>query len=53
VLAHGLTVEMLADLVRAGLATATTERVVAPGYGARERVCGSRRRGGMRFAEHY
>jgi hypothetical protein len=30
-LAHGFTVELLADLVRAGLATATTERVVAGG----------------------
>jgi hypothetical protein len=30
-LAHGFTVEMLVDLVRAGLATATSERVVAGG----------------------
>ena len=38
-LAHGFTVELLAGLVRAGLATATTERVVAPGYrGERARV---------------
>jgi hypothetical protein len=28
-LAHGVTVEQLAELVRAGLATATVERVVA------------------------
>jgi hypothetical protein len=28
-LAHGVTVEQLAELVRAGLATATAERVVA------------------------
>ena len=31
-LAHGLTVEMLVELIRAGLATAQTERVVAPDY---------------------
>jgi len=30
-LAHGITVEMLADMVRAGLATAKAERVVAGG----------------------
>jgi hypothetical protein len=30
-LAHGFTVEMLVDLVRAGLATAKAERVVAGG----------------------
>jgi len=28
-LAHGFTVEMLVEMVRAGLASATTERVVA------------------------
>jgi len=28
---HGFTVEMLVDLVRAGLATATAERMVAGG----------------------
>jgi hypothetical protein len=30
-LAHGFTVEMLVDLIRAGLATAKAERVVAGG----------------------
>jgi hypothetical protein len=30
-LAHGFTVDMLADLIRAGLATAKTERIVAGG----------------------
>jgi hypothetical protein len=38
-LAHGFSVDLLAELVRAGLATATTESVVAPGYaGERTRV---------------
>ncbi len=30
-LAHGVTVEMLVDLIRAGLATAKAERVIAGG----------------------
>jgi hypothetical protein len=30
-LAHGFTVDMLVDLIRAGLATANTERMVAGG----------------------
>jgi hypothetical protein len=31
-LAHGFTVELMVELVRAGLATATTEPIVASGY---------------------
>jgi hypothetical protein len=31
-LAHGFTVETMVALIQAGLARATTERVVAPGY---------------------
>jgi hypothetical protein len=31
-LAHGFTMPLLVELVRTGLATAMTERVVAPGY---------------------
>jgi hypothetical protein len=38
-LVHGFTVPQMVELVRAGLATATAERVVAPGYaGERTRV---------------
>jgi hypothetical protein len=38
-IAYGFTVELMVELVRVGLATATTERVVAPGCrGERTRV---------------
>jgi hypothetical protein len=46
-LAHGFTVEILADMVRAGLATAKAERVVAGGKQievARVRIMDSGRR---------
>ena len=33
-IAHWFTIEVMAELMRSGLATATTERVVAPGYAA-------------------
>jgi len=40
-LAHGFTVDMLADLIRAGLATAKTERLVAGGRPMEVPACGS------------
>ncbi len=46
-LAHGFTVDMLADLIRAGLATAKTERLVAGGRPmevTRVRITGAGRR---------
>jgi len=46
-LAHGFTVDMLADLIRAGLATGKTERVVAGGRSmevTRVRITGAGRR---------
>jgi hypothetical protein len=46
-LAHGFTIVMLVELVRAGLATATSERVVAGGRTievARVRITGAGRR---------
>ena len=47
-LAHGLTVETLVDLIRAGLATAKAERVMAGGRAIEVARAGSRRRGGGR-----
>jgi hypothetical protein len=47
-LAHGFTIDMLVELVRAGLATATSERVVAGGRTievARVRITGAGRTG--------
>jgi membrane carboxypeptidase/penicillin-binding protein PbpC len=44
---HGFTIDMLVELVRAGLATATSERVVAGGRTievARVRITGAGRR---------
>jgi membrane carboxypeptidase/penicillin-binding protein PbpC len=46
-LAHGFTIDMLVELARAGLATATSERVVAGGRTievARVRITGAGRR---------
>jgi hypothetical protein len=43
-LAHGFTIPQMVELVRAGLATATAERVVA-GALSRLRRCGSQMRG--------
>jgi hypothetical protein len=50
-LAHGFTTERMIDLVRAGLATATAERVVAGRHTIGSRACGSdggRSQGGNR-----
>jgi hypothetical protein len=44
-LAHGFSIPQLVELVRAGLASATAERVVAGSRSSRSRACGSRRRG--------
>ena len=44
-LAHGFTVEQLVELVRAGLAMATVERMVAGGKSIRGRA-GAHHRGG-------
>ena len=46
-MAHGFTVPLMVELVRAGLATATAERVVAGGHAfevARVRITDARRR---------
>jgi hypothetical protein len=47
-MAHGFTVEQMVELLRAGLATATAERVVA-GSRKIEVACASRRWDGGRF----
>ncbi len=49
VLAHGFTIELPADLVRGGLASAQSERTVAAARRSRWRGCGSPRRGGRRW----
>jgi hypothetical protein len=36
--AHGFTIDLMVELVRAGLATATAERVVAGGRRSRSRA---------------
>jgi len=46
--AHGFTIDFLVELVRAGLATAKAERVVAADGRLRSQGCGSRRPGGGR-----
>ena len=45
-LAHGFTVELMVELVNAGLASVTTERVVAGGLKMEVARCGSPRDGG-------
>jgi hypothetical protein len=45
-LAHGFTIDMLVELVRAGLATATSELVVAGGLRLRSPACASPGGGG-------
>ena len=44
-LPHGFSIDMMVELVNAGLATTTVERVVAGGQPIEARVCGSPRRG--------
>jgi hypothetical protein len=54
-LAHGFTIVMLVELVRAGLATATSERVVAGGRTievARVRITGAGRLADKQPKEH-
>jgi hypothetical protein len=46
--AHGFTVDMLVELINAGLATARAERTVAGRHPMEVPACGSRRRAGRR-----
>jgi hypothetical protein len=50
-LAHGCTVDMLVKLIRAGLATAGTERMVADGRSIEVSRCGSRTPAGARWRD--
>ncbi len=44
-MAHGFTIDLLVELVRAGLATATPQRMVAGASRTKSRGCGSPTRG--------
>jgi hypothetical protein len=46
--AHGFSMDMMVELVKAGLATTKRERIVAGGRQTALCVCGSRRRAGKR-----